>query len=90
MIDELYIKCTVSLTEEQNCILSWERHLIKIIKSNQIKTKQKQLYIMIFIFVEMMASSLSSLKSSHSVNTLKMKLTKKRVPCLTFEIELVG
>ncbi|KAL7641057.1 UNVERIFIED_CONTAM: hypothetical protein RMT77_008194 [Armadillidium vulgare] len=44
------------------------------------------------IFLELvpdkLAKSLNSLKSSQSTKSLKIKLTKKHSPCLTFEIEL--
>jgi len=36
---------------------------------------------------ESLASTLSGLKSSSTVSAVKIKLTKKLVPCLTFEIE---
>jgi len=40
--------------------------------------------------VDVMAKSLSSLRVSHGARSVKMKLTNKRVPCLTFEIQLVS
>ncbi|XP_076041010.1 hus1-like checkpoint clamp component isoform X2 [Oratosquilla oratoria] len=44
------------------------------------------------IFLELqpdrLAKTLNSLKSAQSARSLKMKLTKKHSPCLTFEIEL--
>ena len=40
--------------------------------------------------VDLMAKSLSSLRVSHGPRSVKMKLTNKKVPCLTFEIQLVS
>jgi len=40
------------------------------------------------IFLDMLASSLSSAKQTN-LKTLKMKLTDKLSPCLTIELELV-
>jgi hypothetical protein len=37
-----------------------------------------------------MAKSLSSLRVSHGARSVKMKLTNKKSPCLTFEIQLVS
>lgn len=44
------------------------------------------------IFLELepdkLSKTLNSLKSSHAARSLKIKLTKKHSPCLTFEVEL--
>ncbi|ODM92539.1 Checkpoint protein HUS1 [Orchesella cincta] len=46
--------------------------------------------IFLEISPEKIAGCLSSLKSSQSVEGLKIKLTKRVVPCLSFEIEFPG
>ena len=43
------------------------------------------------IYMEVVTESIvRSLKSAHNAKSMKIKLTKKETPCLTFEIELVN
>jgi len=43
------------------------------------------------IYLEIVTESIvRSLKSAHNAKSMKIKLTKKDTPCLTFEIELVN
>lgn len=45
--------------------------------------------LILYFFIDMLASSLSSAKQTNLLKTLKMKLTDKLSPCLTVELELV-
>ena len=43
------------------------------------------------IYLELVPESLvKCLKAAQSAKSIKMKLTKKHLPCLTFEVELVS
>ena len=43
------------------------------------------------IYLELVPESLvKCLKSAQNAKSVKMKLTKKHMPCLTFEVELVS
>lgn len=56
-----------------------------------IKVTEYDIPISPLVFLEMLSSSLNTLKSGGSnIITVKIKLTDKMSPCITIEIELVS
>ncbi|XP_021921492.1 checkpoint protein HUS1 isoform X3 [Zootermopsis nevadensis] len=55
---------------------------------NMAGVSEEQNEIYLEFETDVMARSLSSLRVSHGARSVKMKLTNKKSPCLTFEIQL--